>query len=31
MLSISRISKKPQTENAVETVAAATEKTDNPE
>ncbi len=31
MLSISRISKKPQTENAVETVAAATDKTDNPE
>lgn len=31
MLSISRISKKSQTENAVETVAAATEKTDNPE
>ena len=31
MLSISRISKKPLTENAVETVAAATEKTDNPE
>ena len=31
MLSISRISKKPQTENAVETAVAATEKTDNPE
>ena len=31
MLSISRISKKPQTENAVETIAAATDKTDNPE
>ena len=31
MLSISRISKKPQSENAVETVGAATEKTDNPE
>lgn len=31
MLSISRISKKPQTENAVETVVAATDKTDNPE
>lgn len=31
MLSISRISKKPQSENAVETVVAATEKTDNPE
>lgn len=31
MLSISRISKKPQTENAVETVAVATDKTDNPE
>lgn len=31
MLSISRISKKPQSENAVETVAAATDKTDNPE
>lgn len=31
MLSISRISKKPQTENAVETVVAATNKTDNPE
>lgn len=31
MLSISRISKKLQTENAVETVAATTEKTDNPE
>lgn len=31
MLSISRISKKSQTENAVETVAAATDKTDNPE
>lgn len=31
MLSISRISKKPQSENAVETVVAATDKTDNPE
>lgn len=31
MLSISRISKKPLTENAVETVVAATDKTDNPE
>lgn len=31
MLSISRISKKPQTENAVETIVAATDKTDNPE
>ena len=31
MLSISRISKKPQSENAVGTVAAATDKTDNPE
>lgn len=31
MLSISRISKKSQTENAVETVAVATDKTDNPE
>lgn len=31
MLSISRISKKPQPENAVETVGAATDKTDNPE
>lgn len=31
MLSISRISKKPQSENAVETVVAATNKTDNPE
>lgn len=31
MLSISRISKKQLTENAVETVVAATNKTDNPE
>lgn len=31
MLSISRISKKPQTENAIETIAAAIDKTDNPE
>ena len=31
MLSISRISKKPQTENVAETVAVATDKTDNPE
>lgn len=31
MLSISRISKKPQSENAVGTVVAATYKTDNPE